>query len=279
LAGLTPDEASLLVRGPEGTTVRLLVQRPGVPETFDVDVVRRKIDTPVVQYGFDAETGVAFVKVSIFNDKTTAQLDEALARAQADGAIALVLDLRSNGGGWVSSAQEMVGRFVPEERGPALYEDDDRADGNDLRAEPIVGGGTSAFDLPMVVLVNGGTASAAEIVAGALRDYDRATVVGEHTFGKGSVQRVHDFGDGSSIRITFAVWLTPDRHPIDGVGIAPQVAVEPPTETAAGADPDLQELIRVDSQARAAIAIAAEMATDSAVAATPGATPEGEAAS
>ena len=257
LGGLTSDEAGAIVRGPEGTVVRLTIQRPGEAEPFDAEIVRRKIEFPVVVYGFDQATRVAVVKVTAFGDKTTAQLDAALGRAQADGAAGVVLDLRDNGGGWVSAAQEMVGRFVPVNSGPALYEDEDRREDNELRAEPIVGGGPELFDLPLVVLVNGGTASAAEIVAGALRDYDRATIVGEQTFGKGSVQRVHDFADGSSVRVTFAIWLTPDKHPIDGQGIAPQVAIPTDEDRPTGPDDELQQAIGGDDQLRAAISLAA----------------------
>jgi carboxyl-terminal processing protease len=252
LSGMSVEEAGELVRGPEGTTVVLTIQRPGQTEPFVVELVRRKIDVPVVEYGFDETTGVAVVKVAVFGDKTTEQLDEALNRAIEDGAVALVLDLRDNGGGWVSAAQEMVGRFVPPERGPALYEDDDRRDGNELIAEPIEAGEVRVYELPMVVLVNGGTASAAEIVAGALRDYDRATVVGEPTFGKGSVQRVHNFADGSSVRVTFAIWLTPNQQPIEGEGIAPAVAI-PPAERPTGSDPGLRVSLVEDDQLRGAI--------------------------
>jgi carboxyl-terminal processing protease len=255
LADLTAEEAGQYVRGPEGTTVKLTIQRPGDPEPFVVELTRRKIDVPVVQYGFDAETGVAVIKVMVFGDKTTEQLDAALERAIADGAVALVLDLRDNGGGYVSAAQEMIGRFVPPERGPALYEDDDRREGNDLLSEPIVAGDLTVYDLPMVVLVNGGTASASEIVAGALRDYDRATVVGEPTFGKGSVQRVHNFPDGSSVRVTFAIWLTPDQQPIEGAGIAPLVAIPPPAGPIES-DPELRIALAEDSQLRGAIEVA-----------------------
>ena len=256
LHGLTVEEAGELVRGPEGTTVRLTIQRPGEAEPFVVELVRRKIDMPVVEYGFDEATGVAVVKVAVFGDKTIEQLDAALKRAGEDGAVALVLDLRDNGGGWVSAAQEMVGRFVPPERGPALYEDDDRREGNELITQPIEAGEVRVYELPMVVLVNGGTASAAEIVAGALRDYGRATVVGEPTFGKGSVQRVHNFEDGSSVRVTFAIWLTPNQQPIEGEGIAPAVAIPPPARPI-GSDPGLRASLAEDEQLRGAIEVAA----------------------
>src|SRR5918996_3262568 len=119
----------------------------------------------------------------------------------------------------------MIGRFVPEDAGPALYQDLDLQDDDDLISEPIVAGGETAYEIPLVVLIDGGTASAAEIVAGAVRDYERGTLVGEPSFGKGLVQRVHDFEDGSSARITFARWLTPDQLPIPDEGLTPDIVV------------------------------------------------------
>ena len=214
-----------LIRGPAGTSVLLTIQRPGVPEEFDVSVDREAIVIPAVVYDTTAEGTVAHITVAIFGDNTTLELDEALNQADEAGVAGIVLDLRGNGGGWVTSAQEMIGRFIPEDAGPALFQDLDLQDDGDLISEPIVGGGETAFDVPLVVLIDGGTASAAEIVAGAVRDYDRGTLVGEPTFGKGLVQRVHDFDDGSSARITFARWLTPDERPIPDAGLAPDIIV------------------------------------------------------
>ncbi len=242
---LSLDEAQLLVQGPEGSTVQLTVLRPGQTDSFTVDVVRRKIDTPVVDYALDPESRVAVIQVAIFNDKTTEQLDAALTRSETDAVTGIVLDLRGNGGGWVTAAQEMIGRFVPTGSGVALYEDEDQAEGNELIEVPILGGGPELFDLPMVVLVNGGTASAAEIVAGALNDFERATVVGVQTFGKGSVQRVHEFEDGSSLRVTIAVWLTPDQTGLNGVGVTPDVEAQRPEGTPPGDDPQLDQALEV----------------------------------
>jgi carboxyl-terminal processing protease len=243
LIGLETDAAMSLIRGPAGSSVTLTIRRPGMSELFDVTVNREAIEIPAVVYEAQAEGKVAHITVAIFGDNTTQELDLALKRAKEDGVAGIVLDLRGNGGGWVTSAQEMIGRFIPADAGPALYQDLDLEDDDDLISEPIVGGGETAFDMPLVVLIDGGTASAAEIVAGAVRDYDRGTLVGEPSFGKGLVQRVHDFEDGSSARITFARWLTPDRVPIPDEGLAPDIAVANDSEVVA--DRQLERAVAV----------------------------------
>ena len=242
LTGMVGDQALDLIRGPAGTSVTLTIERPGTPGPFDVKVERQSIALPSVVYEPVADGRVAHIAIGIFGDNTTAQLDQALRRAQEEGVAGIVLDLRGNGGGWVTSARETVGRFVPESRGPALYEDRSPEEGNELTSESIVGGGEEVFDLPLAVLVDGSSASSAEIVAGALRDYGRATLVGEATFGKGSVQRVHDFDDGSSARITFARWLTPNKLPIPDEGLAPDVVVTA-EDPAAAAEAQLRSAV------------------------------------
>src|SRR5215204_4634883 len=243
LGGLETDAAMSLIRGPQGSSVVLTIRRPGKAELFDVPVNREAIEIPAVVYEAQAEGKVAHITVAIFGDNTTRELDAALKRAKEEGDGGIVLDLRGNGGGWVTSAQEMIGRFIPEDTGPALYQDLDLKDDGDLISEQIVGGGESAFDVPLAVLINGGTASAAEIVAGAVRDYERGTLVGEPSFGKGLVQRVHDFDDGSSARITFARWLTPDRIPIPDEGLTPDIVVT--NDPAVAVDRQLERAVGV----------------------------------
>lgn len=243
LTDLENDAAMSLIRGPAGSSVRLTIRREGVPDPFDVSVTRQAIVIPAVVYEAVADGTIGYISVTIFGDNTTRELDAALAQAEQDGVDGIVLDLRGNGGGWVTSAQEMIGRFVPDDSGPALFQDLDLEDNGELIAESIVGGGETAFDLPMAVLIDGGTASAAEIVAGAIRDYDRGALVGTNTFGKGLVQRVHDFEDGSSARITFARWLTPDQIPIPEDGLAPDVPVEVAPD--ATGDPQLERAVEI----------------------------------
>lgn len=218
------DEAVSRVRGPEGTSVNLTIEREGEDDPLDVTVERAKIELPAVMFDME-EDDIAILTVTVFGDNTTDELDQAIEDAQEAGAEGIVLDLRSNGGGWVSSAREMVARFVEEDEGPALYERRD-PESDDPTPLPMSPGEVSEFDLPMVVLVNESTASSAEIVSGALQDYERATIIGDVTAGKGSIQRIHQFDDGSSVQVTIAEWLTPDMNVIQDNGIEPDIEIE-----------------------------------------------------
>ncbi|MDQ4099831.1 MAG: S41 family peptidase [Chloroflexota bacterium] len=239
LAGLPEAEALGLLRGEAGTTVVLTIQRAGAPTLLQIEVQRQPITVPVVTYHLLPETRVAHISISVFGDTTLTQLEQALKRAAREDARGIVLDLRGNGGGWVEAAQGVIGRFIPAERGPALYEDQTVGPGGE-QSHPILEGEQTAFDVPLVVLVDEGTASAAEIVAGALQDYERGMVVGQTTFGKGSVQRVYEFEDGSSARVTIAEWLTPDQKRIEGAGIEPDVVVDDAGAADNVADPELE---------------------------------------
>lgn len=244
LAKLSEDQALGMIKGPPGSKVRLTINRPDEKQPLDVPVTRALIDVPVVNYRFFPATKTAWIQIVVFGDKTTAQLDEALGKATHDGATGIVLDLRHNGGGWVTAAQEVIGRFLPASTGPAFWEDQTPGS-SAAQSLPIVNGATKVFSTPLVVLVDGGTASASEIVTGALEDYGRATVVGEKSFGKGSVQKVFDLTDGSSVRITFAEWLTAKQHRIQGTGIQPAVVVKAGKGTGPSGDAQIDAAIVV----------------------------------
>ncbi len=166
LTGLTEDDALALVRGPDGTIVHLIVERGGMAGDLKIDVVRGKIPNQSVFFKELPGTTLGWIQVSIFGDNTTVQFDNALKQAQADGVTGIVLDLRNNGGGWVTAAQDMIGRFIKAAAGPALYEDIN-PDGSGRTSLPITNGDINAYGTPLVVLVNGGTASASEIVSGS----------------------------------------------------------------------------------------------------------------
>lgn len=213
------DQVISWVRGPSGTQVTLTIRRLGRNETFDVTVTRERITAPAaLAHILDGQ--YAYLRLTVFNERTVPELDRALADVLAKDPKGVILDLRNNGGGYVDSAQQTLGRFL--ESGVAFYEDTDPGPGGIVEM-PVKPGGPKAYGVPLVVLVNGFTASAAEIVAGALQDHGRAVLIGERTFGKGSVQRVHDFQDGSSLRVTWAHWLTPSKRDITAQGIMPDI--------------------------------------------------------
>lgn len=220
------DLAASLLRGDAGTTVSVQFGRDGDGQ-FTLTLERKSISTGVktVGYRFFPESRTAVIQISLFATTTTDELDQALALAKEDDVQRLMLDLRGNPGGWVFEAQKVIGRFVEESAGPALLEDTWPA-GHGMINLPIENDGAPKFNGEMIVLVDENTASAAEIVAGALQDHDRAAVVGETTFGKGSVQRVYDFATGESLRLTVAEWFTPDQSPLQDVGVDPDFVIK-----------------------------------------------------
>ena len=215
ISGQPLDQVIGLIRGPANTKVRLTIVR-GTDAPFEVELTRAKINVPACTTTI-RDDKVAVIACSVFGDKTTEDLDAGLKQAKDAGAVGVVLDLRNNGGGYVNAAEEMIGRFLPASKGPAFYEEHRKGDPNPTAnaiREPGFGG-VKWHDAPLVVLVNGGTASASEIVSGALHDYGRAKLIGEQTFGKGSEQYVHQLSDGSSVRVTIAHWLTPNKTDIN----------------------------------------------------------------
>ncbi|MGC4192195.1 MAG: S41 family peptidase [Thermomicrobiales bacterium] len=231
------DDVRSLVLGESGTTVTLGILRSGSATPVSVPVVRGKVIVPPVSWKMLDGTSIAYLRIDLFGDQTTALVTQFLHEAEERKATGVILDLRSNGGGWVKSAQEVIGRFVNASQGPALYEDTSNAAGGEV-AMPILNGSSPLYSGPLVVLVDGATASAAEIVAGSLKDYNRALIVGRQTYGKGSVQRIFSFQDGSSMRVTVAEWLTPSRGRIQDVGVQPNVPV---TLGAGESDPDIAQ--------------------------------------
>jgi carboxyl-terminal processing protease len=219
-APLSVMEAVSLIRGPKGTTVTLTIVREGVEAPFEVKVVRAEIKFQTVTWKM-LEGQVAYVKLSNnFGQETAADLAKALSEAKTQGAKSWILDLRNNPGGYLDTAIQVASQFL--KSGLVLYEQ--TGDGQ-RQPFPVRRGGL-ATDLPMVVLVNSYSASASEIVAGALQDAGRAVLIGEKTFGKGSVQNVHDLSDGSSAHITIAHWLTPNGREINGQGLQPNIEVK-----------------------------------------------------
>ena len=218
------------VKGPEGTMVELTVARDGDRRVFDLE--RTEIDAPSVAWARIPDSDVALVQLSSFSDDSARELREAFEAARGAGARRFVLDLRDNPGGRLDQAVEMAGQFL--DSGSVVYL---RKEASGSREEIEVEGSADPTGAPVAVLVNGGSASSSEILAGALRDNDRATVVGETTFGTGTVLSEFELRDGSAILLGVAEWLTPDGDFIRDTGIEPDVKV-PLEEDTEPLDPD-----------------------------------------
>lgn len=208
------------VRGPDGSKVTLTIVREGEEKPLKVEVVRAKIEIKLVESKMLANN-VAYVALSKFDSSTTAkQLQAAVQDLLAKNPKGLIFDLRDNPGGFLDQSVQVADMFLKD--GVVLYERAKNGDEQVFRSDD----NGIAQDVPLVVLVNGGSASAAEIVAGAIQDRGRGVLIGEKTFGKGSVQQINHLDDGSQLRITIAHWFTPNNHGIHGTGIEPNITVE-----------------------------------------------------
>lgn len=208
------------VIGPAGTDVTLTIRRPETDEVFDVTVTRAKIVIRNVTWQMLPGTKAAHIRIAAYSDNVTRDLVQAIQEAQDQGAQGILLDLRNNPGGLLDEAIGVVSQFL--EDGSVMQRKN--AQGR-VTNVPVERGG-AATDLPMVVLINQGSASAAEITAGALQDYERATLVGEKTFGTGTVLNQFRLSDGSALLLATELWLTPKGREIWHEGIAPDVEVK-----------------------------------------------------
>ncbi len=240
---VTGIDGNLVIRrilGPAGTKVRLTVRREGVEEPLEFEIERARITIPSVESRM-LENDIGYVQLMQFGDGTDEDLRAALRELLAQEPVGLILDLRNNGGGFLDTAIEVASEFVSED--VILYEEH----GSGEREAHLRRDGGLALDIPLVVLVNEGTASASEIVAGALQDYGRAPLIGTKTFGKGSVQIVTPLADDQgAIRVTIARWLTPQERLIHGVGLEPDIEVPLTEEDIENErDPQLEKAIEV----------------------------------
>ena len=240
MKGISPELARQKVLGPSGSTVTLSIQRDGTEQPFDVKIERAKINIASVESKM-LDNNVAYVKLNTFGDTTTQELIAQLKDLLAKNPKGLVLDLRNNGGGYLQTAVEVSSQFI--KQGVIVSEKYGDGRAND-KSVAIPGG--LATEIPMVVLVNEGTASASEIVSGAIQDYGRGKLVGVTTYGKGSVQIWTPLSnDQGAVRITIAKWLTPKDRTIHQVGLTPDVVVEMTKEDyAAGLDPQLDAAVK-----------------------------------
>jgi carboxyl-terminal processing protease len=234
---MTLQDAISLIRGPKGSKVVLLIKSEG-QEPREVEVVRDRITVPAVEYR-TLDDGIAYLRLGEFSAPAARQVQEALDDLLAQDPKGLVLDLRGNPGGFLRTAVDITSQFVGE--GPIVVER--FKDGSEEVFEASRGG--SALDIPLVVLINEGSASASEILAGAVQDTGRGILLGVTTFGKGSVQIPSELSDGSVLSITTARWFTPNDRQINGEGLRPDIEVERSEEDiAAERDPQLDAAIQ-----------------------------------
>jgi carboxyl-terminal processing protease len=252
LDGLTVDGARDRIRGKKGTSVKLSIERNGAAP-FDVTITRDVIQQREVIHRDLAGGKVGYIRLTGFSTAAAKAVHTELAADIAAGRKKIVLDIRGNPGGFVDAAREIASEFIAD--GTLFWQED--ADGARNPTAATSGGAATDASIQVVVLVDRGSASASEIVAGALQDRKRATLVGETTFGKGTVQEWTTLEGAGGFRLTVARWLTPDQRWIHGKGIVPDVAVEVPADTPAGADPVLDKALEILGEAAAGLLRAA----------------------
>lgn len=205
------------IRGDEGTSVHITVYRESTEETIEFDVERRHVELPSIE-GEMLDNGIGYIQITEFQSQTDEQFEEMVNQLQSQGMKGLIVDVRANPGGLLSSVTNLCDYILPE--GMVVYVEDAYGNKEEYTSDK------NCVDIPMVVLIDENSASASEIFAGALKDYEYATLVGKTTYGKGIVQNIIPLTDGDAIKITTAKYFTPNGNYIHGVGISPDVEVE-----------------------------------------------------
>ena len=216
--GMDTTEVVSLIRGEENTSVHLTLIREGEEDYVEVDVTRRQVESPTVEYEM-LDNNIAYIQITEFDQVTIDQFTEALAVCKGSDMEGLILDLRSNPGGSLNAVCEIARKILPE--GLIVYTEDKYGAKEELTCD-----GNNEIQVPMVVLVNDYSASASEILAGAIQDYGKGILMGTQTYGKGIVQRVIALSDGSAVKLTISHYYTPNGRNIHEVGIEPDVIVE-----------------------------------------------------
>jgi carboxyl-terminal processing protease len=240
LDGLSIDAARDRIRGKKGTQIRLTIERQG-QASFEVTITRDVIQQKEVIAKDLADGKVGYIRLTGFSTAGAKGVHTELAADIAAGRKKIILDLRGNPGGFVEAARDVASEFIGD--GPLFWQES--ADGTKTATNATAGGAATDPSIEVVVLIDRGSASASEIVAAALQDRERATLVGETTFGKGTVQEWTTLEGAGGFRLTIAKWLTPDQHWIHKVGVKPDVAVTVPPDVAAGVDPVLDKALEV----------------------------------
>jgi carboxyl-terminal processing protease len=222
--GLDLNKATIKIRGKKGTTVQLEIARQGLKDPLTIDVKREEIPLETIHASIKKQDGkkVGYMEITSFSEQTAKDFKKELSSLEAQDIKALILDVRGNPGGYLSSVQEILKEFVPKDKPLVQIEH------RNGEKESFFSTLTEKKGYPVAVLVNKGSASASEILAGSLQEAVGYPLVGETTFGKGTVQQVLEMGDGSNIKLTLFKWLTPDGHWIHKKGIKPDVAIKQP---------------------------------------------------
>lgn len=216
--GMELTEIVSRVKGKENTVVHLTIVREGETDYLEMDVTRSKIESPTVTYEM-YDNGVGYIRITEFDDVTVNQFTAAMDSIKEADAKGLILDLRSNPGGSLSAVVDIARQMLP--KGLIVYTEDKNG-----KREEYTCDGKQELQIPLVVLVNGNSASASEIMAGAIKDYGIGTLIGTTTFGKGIVQRILPLTDGTALKLTISAYYTPNGNNIHGIGIEPDIACE-----------------------------------------------------
>jgi carboxyl-terminal processing protease len=219
-AEMTLFDAIMKIRGEKGTKVILTILRKGEKDAQEIGIVRDTVDIESVTME-EKDNGIFYISINQFNDNTGPEFDVKLKEMLLKDPKSLILDLRNNGGGYLDISVDILSEFIKGKKEAVTIKQREDSDNQTL----FVTGKPSIPDLPLVVIINNGSASASEILAGAIQDYKRGLILGEQSFGKGSVQEVDKLSDGSSLRMTIAKWYTPNGKNIDKVGIKPDMEV------------------------------------------------------
>lgn len=243
--GLSVTQVVNRVKGKENTTVHLTIYREGESDYLEIDIERRnRIETETVDSGMMTNTDhIGYLRIREFDGVTIDQFNEAMAELNASDMKGLILDLRSNPGGDLTAVTEVARRILPE--GLIVYTEEKDGTRTEYNCT-----GEHELQIPLVVLVNGYSASASEILAGAIKDYNKGTIIGTTTYGKGIVQRIHRLGDGTAVKLTVSAYFTPSGNNIHGIGIEPDIELE--------YDYDAYEADGTDNQVEKAIEILEE---------------------
>ena len=237
--GLTLDEVVSMIRGPKGTAVVLSIFRDGWESAEDIEIIRGLIEIPSLKWEL-IDGNIAYLQLYHFTEKADTDFTKTAIQILASGADKIILDLRNNPGGYLEVARDIAGFFL--ERGKVVTIESTGEKNTDYKAR----GNPVFLDYPVVILINEGSASASEILAGALRDNRGIELIGQPSFGKGSVQQLEELTGGSSLKVTTAKWLTPKGETISEVGLKPDIEVEFTEEDyEAEKDPQLEKAIEV----------------------------------